>query len=221
MFEKFLEWKALVENSTGQKLKILRTDNGGEFTSTQFENFLKSEGVRHERTIVKTPEQNGVAERINRTLIETVRSMLADSKLPPKFWAEALATATYLHNRSPTKALTGATPHEALMGEKPRVDHLKAFGCAAYAHIPKDERQKLDPKTRKCIFLGYGCETKGYRLYDPRRERILFSRDVLFNESDHGIEGSIHAVQEKKQCVEVRMLDEEEETEHEEPADEE
>ena len=221
VFEKFLEWKALVENSTGQKLKILRTDNGGEFTSTQFENFLKSEGVRHERTIVKTPEQNGVAERINRTLIETVRSMLADSKLPPKFWAEALATATYLHNRSPTKAVTGATPHEAWMGEKPRVDHLKAFGCAAYAHIPKDERQKLDPKARKCIFLGYGCETKGYRLYDPRRERILFSRDVLFNESDHGIEGSIHAVQEKKQCVEVRMLDEEEETEREEPADEE
>ena len=184
VFDHFLEWKALVENASGHKLKVLRTDNGGEFTSTKFEEFLKSTGVRHECTVPKTPEQNGVAERLNRTLVEKVRSMLIDSKLPHKFWAEALSTATYLRNRSPTKVIAGMTPHEAWAKEKPQVGHLRVFGCDAYAHIPKDERQKLDPKMRKCIFLGYGQQTKGYRLYDPDRGKIFYSRDVKFNESE-------------------------------------
>ena len=74
------------------------------------------------------------------------------------------------------------TPYQAWTGEKPTVSHLRVFGCAAYAHIPKDERQKLDPKARKCIFLGYGTETKGYRLFDPERRRLFHSRDVVFNE---------------------------------------
>lgn len=86
VFEKFLEWKAQVDKSSGRKLETLRTDNGGEFTSAQFEGYLKSEGVRHERTVPKTPQQNGVAERMNRTLLEIVRSMLADAKLPQKIW---------------------------------------------------------------------------------------------------------------------------------------
>ena len=184
VFDRFLEWKVMVENASGNKLKVLRTDNGGEFTSTKFEEFLKSKGIRHERTIPKTPEQNGVAERLNRTLVETVRSMLIDSKLPHKFWAEALSTATYLRNRSPTKVIEGITPHEAWTKVKPRVEHLRVFGCDAYAHIPKDERQKLDSKMRKCIFLGYGKETKGYQLYDPNEGKVIFSRDVKFNEGE-------------------------------------
>ena len=90
-FGKFLEWKALVEKSSGRKVKVFRTDNGGggggEYTSTEFENYLKKEGITHQLTVPKTPEQNGVAERMNRTLVESVRSMLADAKLPHKFWA--------------------------------------------------------------------------------------------------------------------------------------
>ena len=80
VFDKFLEWKALVENSSGHKLKALRTDNGGEYVSNEMKSFLKKEGVSHELTVPKTPEQNGVAERLNRTLVEAVRSMLCDSK---------------------------------------------------------------------------------------------------------------------------------------------
>ena len=117
----------MVEKTSGHKLKVLRTDNSGEFTSTKFEEFLKSEGIRHECTIPKTPEQNGVAERLNRTLLETVRSMLIDSKLPHKFWAEALCTAAYLRNRSPTKVIEGKTPHEAWTKEMPKVEHLRVF----------------------------------------------------------------------------------------------
>ena len=81
--------------------------------------------------------------------------MLADSELSKLFWAEALLTATYLRNRSPTTAISGRTPYEALYGEKLKVEYLRVFGCAAYSHIPKDERSKLDAKARKCIFLGY------------------------------------------------------------------
>ena len=85
VFEKFVEWKALVETSSGQKLKNLRTDNRGEYTSAEFTMYLKKEGVRHEFTVPKTPQQNGVAERMNRTLVEAVHSMLSDAKLPKKF----------------------------------------------------------------------------------------------------------------------------------------
>ena len=188
VFPCFLEWKALVERSTNQKLKALRTDNGGEYLSTEFQTFLRKEGVRHELTVPKTPEQNGVAERMNRTLVESVRAMLADARLPHRFWAEALSTAVYLRNRSPAMAIKGMTPFEALTGEKPNVEHLRVFGCAAYAHVAKDDRKKLDVKSRKCILLGYGTETKGYRLYDLRHAKVLYSRDVIFNESSRGIE---------------------------------
>lgn len=187
VFEQFLEWKALAEKRTGQELKAFRTDNGGEFTSTRFEDYLRKEGIRHELTVPKNPEQNGVAERMNRTIVETARSMLAGAKLPRKFWAEAVSTAVYLRNRSPTTAVEGMTPYEALTGEKPRVDMLRVFGCLAYAHIPKDERQKFDSKARRCIFLGYGVVTKGYRLYDVNHSKILYSRDVIFDESKYGL----------------------------------
>ena len=208
VFKQFLEWKVMVENSMGRKLKTLRTDNGGEFTSSEFESFLKSEGVRHELTVPKTPEQNGVAERMNRTLVEKVRSMLCGAKMPQKFWAEALSTAAYLLNRSPTKAVGGMTPYEAWTGEKPLVDHLRVFGCHAYAKIPRDERKKLNSKTRKCVLLGYGTETKGYRLYDPQQQKVLFSRDVIFNEHELGLEKELS--QEEDKYVNLELSNDEE-----------
>ena len=128
--------KAMVEKSTGRKLKAIRTDNGGEFTSKEFEAHLTTEGVRHELTITKNPEHNGVAERMNRTLVETARSILVNANLPHSFWAEAPSTATFLRNRSPTKAVCGMT-HEAWTGEKARVDGLRVFGCQAFVHYLK------------------------------------------------------------------------------------
>ena len=187
VFNRFQKWKALVENESGKKLKVLRTDGGGEYTSTEFQDFLDSAGIRHEQTVPKTPEQNGVAERMNRTLVESVRSMLADAHLPHEFWAEAVSTAVYLRNRSPTKAVSGKTPYEAWMAKRPSVSHLRVFGCKAYAHVPKDERGKLDHKAKPCVLVGYGAETKGYRLYDINKRKVLFSRDVSFNENETGI----------------------------------
>ena len=188
-------------------MKKLRTDNGGEYTSTEFESYLKKEGIEHQYTIPKTPEQNGVSERMNRTLVEAVRSMLADSTLLHRFWAEALSTAAYLINRSPTKALDGKTPFQAWYGKKPNVYHLRVFGCSAYIHIPKDERKKLNPKAKKCTFLGYGTSRKGYRLYNLKTSRIIHSRDVVFNELSRGYEGV-----KEKQFFQVKHFTEEPET---------
>ena len=109
-------------------------------------------------TIPKTPQENGVSERMNRTLVETIRSMSADSELPKRFWAKALSTATYIRNRSPTNAVQDKTPYEAWTGNKPIVSHLRIFGCDTYIHVPRDERSKLDSKTRRSISFGYGQE---------------------------------------------------------------
>ena len=183
VFKKFLGWKSMVEKSSGEKIKTLRSDNGGEYTSKEFEDYLKKNGIRHERTVPKTPEQNGVAKRMNRILVETVRAMLSDSKLPKKFWAEALSTASYVRNRSPTTAVKAMTPYEVWKGYKPNVNHFRIFGCSAYSHIPKDERSKMDPKGKKSVFLGYGIGVKGYRLFDTDTSKAFHSRDVIFNKT--------------------------------------
>ena len=111
VFQCFREWKALVEKSSGRTIKIFRSDNGGEYTSTEFGKYLTQEGIKHELTTPHTPQQNGAAERLNRTLVEGVHTMLADSKLPHRFWAKALSTCAYLRNQSPTKALERITPY--------------------------------------------------------------------------------------------------------------
>ena len=115
-FDHFQEWKAMVEKASGKKLKTLRSDNGGEYTSKMFEAYLKSKGIRHERTIPKTPQQNGVAERFNCTLIELSHSMLLGAALPKKFWAEAVSTAAYLKNRCPTRVVDEMTHYQAWHG---------------------------------------------------------------------------------------------------------
>lgn len=113
--------------------------------SREFESYLRSRGICHEVTVAYSPQQNGVAERMNRTLMESARAMLSHAGLPNSYWAEALATAAYLRNRTPTTAIKeAATPYEKWYGRKPSVDHLRVFGCVAYAHIPDEERRKLD-----------------------------------------------------------------------------
>ena len=181
VFEKFKEWKILVENQYNKRIKVFRSDNGGEYCSTAFKTFLKSNGIVHQTTIPRTPEQNGLSERKNRSLVEMVRSMLSDSKLAQNFWAEALVTAVYVQNRCSTHVLE-KTPYEMLNNRKPNVKHFKTFGCLAFSHIPNEERGKLDFKSKKCIFLGYGSVTKGYRLYDTEKQKTFFSRNVKFDE---------------------------------------
>uniref|UniRef100_A0A1X7SX39 Integrase catalytic domain-containing protein n=1 Tax=Amphimedon queenslandica TaxID=400682 RepID=A0A1X7SX39_AMPQE len=105
VFQYFKEWKAKVERETGRVIKTLCSDNGGEYTSTEFQSYLKAEGITHECSVPKSLEQNGEAERLNRTLMKAVRSMLVGSQLPQRSWVEALSTAVYLRNRSPKKSV--------------------------------------------------------------------------------------------------------------------
>ena len=112
--------------------------------------------------------------------------MLHDAELPYTFWAEAMATAVILRNRSPTVSVENVTPHESFNGRKPDVSHLKVYSCDAYMHIPKEDRKKWDPKSKKYTFIGYSLHSKGYRMYDPKRKQIHESRDVIFVDNEFG-----------------------------------
>ena len=183
VFDTFKDWKMMAEKQYERKVKILRSDNGGEYVSKEFDNYLKSEGIIHEKSIPGTPQQNGIAERYNRTVIETVRCMISDSGLSKEYWGEALNTATYVKNRSPNSSLNrNMTPYEALNGRQPNVKHFKVFGSPAYVHVPYINRDKIDPKAKRCVFVGYGNTTKGYRLYDTTAKKIIYSKDVIFDE---------------------------------------
>ena len=163
---KFKDFVNLVENQTGRTVKSLRSDNGGEYTSKLFATYCAEKGIAHQFTNPYTPEQNGVAERLNRTVIESARAMMSHASLPKKFWAEAVNTAVYVHNRSPTTALEAKTPFDCWYNEEPDVSSMKVFGCLSFVHIPDSQRKKLDNKSLKAIFIGYPEGTKGYKLYE-------------------------------------------------------
>ena len=148
--EKFKEFKVAVEKETGMTIKALRADRGGEYMSEEFKQFLKECGIRSEPTAAYSPQQNGVSERLNRTLVEAARSMISHAGLSKAYWAEAVATATYLRNRMVSSAIkSGITPYQLWYGKKPNLKHLRVFGCTVYSLIPDGERKKLDEKAQK------------------------------------------------------------------------
>ncbi|KAL5849218.1 hypothetical protein ACOSQ4_007231 [Xanthoceras sorbifolium] len=183
VFDTFRKWKAMVENETGLKIKRLRSDNGGEYRDSRFREFCANSGIKMEKTVPMTPQQNGVAERMNRTLNERSRSMRLHAGLPKMLWAEAVNTAAYLINRGPSVPLDGGIPEEVWSGKEVNISHLRVFGCISYVHIDSAERSKLDAKSNKCVFVGYGGDEFGYRFWDYENRKIVRSRDVIFNEN--------------------------------------
>lgn len=182
-FNQFKIFKKQVETETGKSIKCLRTDRGGEYTSHEFSNYCKEEGIRRQLTTAYTPQQNGTAERKNRTVMNMVRSMLSTRKVPRVFWAEAVSWTFYVLNRCPTLAVKDITPQEAWSGVKPSVEHFRVWGSIAHVHISDEKRSKLDDKSNTCIFFGFSEESKGYRLYNPQSKKVIVSRDVVFEES--------------------------------------
>lgn len=180
-FPTFKKWKTLVETQTGRKVKKLRTDNGLEFCGGDFNEFCAKNGIARHKTIPRNPQQNGVAERMNRTLLERARCMLSNAGLwhRREFWAEAVSTACYLVNRSPHSALDFKVPEEIWSGNPVDYSNLRIFGCPAYAHVNDG---KLAPRAIECIFIGYASESKGYRLWCLESQKLILSRDVTFNE---------------------------------------
>jgi hypothetical protein len=175
--------RAVAEMQSGHKLSSLRTDRGREFTSADFTDHLVSTGVRRQLTAPYSPQQNGMVERRNQTIVAAARSMLKAKKLPGYFWGEAVATAVYLLNRLPTKSVEGMTPFEAWYGKKPAAHHLHTFGCIAHVKNTSPHLKKLDDRSTKMIFVGYEPGTKAYRAYNPATGRVHITRDVVFDEA--------------------------------------
>ena len=161
---------------------ILWSDNGGEYTSHAFKYHLAHHGILHQTSCPYTPQQNGVAERKNWHLMEVARSLMFQANVPKRFWSDAVATACYLINRTPTKVLGDHAPFEVLNKHKPSVGHLSVFGCLCYVLIPGQIRNKLEARSTKAVFIGYSTTQKGYKCYDPEGRRVLVSRDVKFVE---------------------------------------
>lgn len=183
-FAMFRSYKAYVEKEIGAYIKCLRTDRGGEFTSNEFGEFCKTHGISRQLTTAYTPQQNGVAERKNRTVMNMVRSMLSEKRVPKAFWPEAVKWSVHILNRCPTLAVQNKTPEEAWSGKKPTVEYFRVFGCVAHVHVPDQKRSKLDDKSKRCVLLGVSDESKAYRLFDPISKKIIVSRDVVFEENE-------------------------------------
>jgi hypothetical protein len=182
VFQHFLNFKAMVEKEKGVSIKCLRFDVEGKYFSKEFSEYLKEHGIQRKYSCNYSPQQNGVAERKNRHIVEIARAMLNEKNFPNYFWAKAVATVVYIMNRTPTSIVHGMTPKEKFTSKKPYVSHLRMFGCIAYVHVLDEKRSKLDPKVDKCIFIGYSLKQKGYRCFNPSIRKLQVSRDVVFDE---------------------------------------
>ena len=156
-----------------------RTDNGGEFTSKEFISFCSEHGIQRHFSTPYTPEQNGVVERKNRTILDMTRAMLKNKNLPK---GEAVSTAVYLLNRAPTKSLEGKTPYEGWTGRQPYVEHLKVFGCIVVVKTLGKSLRKLDDRSIPMIFIGHEKGVKGYKTFNPISHTIHITRDAIFEE---------------------------------------
>jgi hypothetical protein len=172
-----------MENLLSCKIKQIQTDGGGEYNSHPFKQFLATHGIHHRITCPHTSQQNGIAERKHRHVIETSLALLAQSHLPPKFWVEACLTAVYLINRMPSHTLQNLTPYTKLFKAKPSYSELRVFGCACYPLLQPYNKHKLEFRSKQCIFLGYSSNHKCYRCMDPNTSRIYLSRNVVFDEN--------------------------------------
>lgn len=158
----------------------MRTDRGGEFTSNEFGEFCKPNGITRQLTTAYTPQQNGVVERKNRIVMNLVRCMLTEKQVPKAFWQEVVRWCVHVLNKCPTLVVQNRTLEEAWSGMKPTVEYFRVFGCLAHVHVPYQKRIKLHDKSIQCVLLGVSDESKAYRLFDPVSKKIIVSRDVVF-----------------------------------------
>ncbi|XP_063230709.1 copia protein isoform X1 [Bacillus rossius redtenbacheri] len=183
VFEKFKMYTAMVEAKFNSRIENLRCDRGGEYVSSNFKSFCEKKGISVSYSMARNPSQNGMAERINRTLLEKTRCLLLDSNFGKEMWGEAIMTATYLTNRLATSALpNGIVPAERWYNHKPDLSKIKVFGCPAYSFIHKEDRDggKLSDRSKRLFLTGY-CDN-GYRLWNPEKKNVEFARNVIFDE---------------------------------------
>ncbi|GJX40605.1 putative ribonuclease H-like domain-containing protein [Tanacetum coccineum] len=181
-----------VENQLTKKVKAIRCDNGTEFKNSHLIELCGSKGIKRDYSVARTPQQNGVAERKNRTLIEAARTMLADSKLPTMFWTEAVSTACYVLNRVLVTRPHNKTPYELLSGKVPNVSHLKPFGCHVTILNTSDHLGKFEGKADEGFLVGYSAHSKAYRVYNLSNKRIEETLNLRYMEDKPNIQGLGH-----------------------------
>ncbi|GKB21998.1 putative ribonuclease H-like domain-containing protein [Tanacetum coccineum] len=179
-----------IENLVDKKVKIIRSDNGIEFKNRVMDDFCKEKGIKREYSVARTPQQNGVAERRNRTLIEAARTMLADSKLPTTFWAEVVSTTCYVQNRVLVVKPHNKTPYELFRGFKPALSFMRPFGCHVTILNTLDSLGKFDGKSDEGFFVGYSLSSKAFRVYNTRTKRVEENLHIRFLENKPMIEGT-------------------------------
>lgn len=194
------------------RVSKIRSDNGGEYTSTSFKQWCKSKGIILDFTIPYSPQLNGKAERLNRTLLEKARSLIFDKNINKEMWGEAIFVATYLLNRSPTEAVE-KTPTECWTGTKPDLSRLQIFGSTAYAKVLGHIR-KLDSRSKKYLFVGYA--PNGYRLWDEHARKIVIHRDVVFSEIRTNDNEVKLTIEEENKNISIRREEQNDENELEE-----
>ena len=181
-FEAFKVWYKQVKNLYNLKVVKLRSDHGTEYENSQFAKFCNEKGIKHEFSAPITPQQNGIAERKNRTLQEMARVMLSSKNLSKKFWAEALNTACHIGNRVYLRTGSTMTPYEILNHKKPTLKYFHVFGCICYVLNDRDYRSKFDDKSDKAIFLGYSQNSRAFRVYNLKTKTIMESINVTFDD---------------------------------------
>ncbi|KAJ9535789.1 hypothetical protein OSB04_un001058 [Centaurea solstitialis] len=179
-----------VENQSNLKVKVIRSDNGTEFKNSDINSFCDEKGIEKQYSAPRTPQHNGVAERRNRTLIEAARSLLADSKLPITFWAEAVNTACYVQNRTLVVKSQGKTPYEIFKKKKPFIGFFKPFGCPCTILNTKSQLGKFDSKSEEGFLVGYATQCKGYRVFNSVTRIIEESENVKCNEHTPNAQGT-------------------------------
>ncbi|GJY68957.1 putative ribonuclease H-like domain-containing protein [Tanacetum coccineum] len=182
--------RASLENLVDKKVKIIRSDNETEFKNKVMDDFCREKGIKREYSVARTPQQNGVAERRNRTLIEAARTMLADSKLPTTFWAEAVSTACYVQNRVLVVKPHNKTPYELFRGFKPALSFMRPFGCHVTILNTLDSLGKFDGKSDEGFFVGYSLSSKAFRVYNTRTRRVEENLHIGFLKNKPIIEGN-------------------------------
>ncbi|CAN6720151.1 unnamed protein product [Malus baccata var. baccata] len=179
----------MVKTQYSIDIKVLRSDNSGEYIASELSQFLQDRGIIHQTTCPHTPQQNGVAERKNRHILETARALLIGASVPKRFWPEAVTYAVYVINHMPSRVVEFRTPLQVLTEHVPVVSTNtltpRVFGCVAYVHIHKIHRSKLDPCALRCVFVGFASQQKGYKCYHPETRHMYVTMDVTFSESEY------------------------------------
>jgi hypothetical protein len=176
-----LRW---AQNEFGLRIKKIRSDNGTEFKNSQIEGFIEDEGIKHKFTSPYTPQQNGVVQRKNRTLLDMARTMLDEYKTSNRFWAEAINTACYAISRLYLHRILKKTSYELLTGKKPNVSYFRVFGSKCFIFVKRGRKSKFAPKAVEGFLLGYDSNTRAYRVFNKSSGLVEVSCDIVFDETN-------------------------------------